>query len=111
MFAGEGAVYSFVVRTHPEGQWIMPEPRPSSPSGSPTPEELRNALKAFKRRLKLTRLDDESSYARGPLSGGKSSGIVAIMPPHQYARAVWDELVAQGRLKYAGQGMYQLANS
>ena len=86
----------------------MPEPEPSPTSGSPTPEELRNALKAFKKRLKLTRLDDESSLGRGPLSGGKSSGIVAITPPHQYPRAVWDQLVAQGRLKYAGQGMYQL---
>jgi len=45
------------------------------------------------------------------LSGGKSSGIVAITPPHQYRRAVWDQLVAQGRLKYAGQGMYQLVDS
>jgi hypothetical protein len=89
----------------------MPEPEPSSPSGSPTAEELRNALKAFKKRLKLTRLDDESSLGRGPLSGGKSSGIVAITPPHRYPRAVWDQLVAQGRLKYAGQGMYQLADS
>jgi len=89
----------------------MPEPEPSSPSGSPTAEELRNALKAFKKRLKLTRLDDESSLGRGPLSGGKSSGIVAITPPHQYPRAVWDQLVAQGRLKYAGQGMYQLVDS
>jgi hypothetical protein len=86
----------------------MSEPEPSSPSASPTAEELRNALKAFKKRLKLTRLDDESSLGRGPLSGGKSSGIVAITPPHQYPRAVWDQLVAQGRLKYAGQGMYQL---
>ena len=88
----------------------MPELGPSSLAGSPNPEELRNALKAFKKRLKLTRLDDESSLGRGPLSGGKSSGIVAITPPHQYPRAVWDQLVAQGRLKYAGQGMYQLAN-
>jgi len=89
----------------------MPEPEPSPTSGSPTPEELRNALKAFKKRLKLTRLDDESSLGRGPLSGGKSSGIVAITPPHQYPRAVWDQLVAQGRLKYAGQGMYQLVDA
>jgi len=84
----------------------MPDPIPT-PSESPTPDELRHALKAFKKRLKLARLDDES----GPLSGGKASGIVAIMPPNQYPRAVWDALVAQGRLKYAGQGLYQLAGS
>jgi len=89
----------------------MPESQPTPPTGSPTPDELRNALKAFKKRLKLTRLDDESSLGRGPLSSGRSSGVVAITPPHQYPRAVWDQLVAQGRLKYAGQGMYQLIDS
>ena len=89
----------------------MPESQPTPPTGSPTPDELRNALKAFKKRLKLTRLDDESSLGHGPMSSGRSSGVVAITPPHQYPRAVWDQLVAQGRLKYAGQGMYQLADS
>ena len=89
----------------------MPEYEPSTPSGLPAPEELLNALKAFKKRLKLTRLDDESSLGRGPMSSGKSSGIVAITPPHQYPRAVWDALVAQGRLKYAGQGLYQPVDS
>ncbi len=89
----------------------MPEPEPSLPSDSPTPEELRKAMKAFKKRLKLARLDDESSLGRGPMSGGKSSTIVAIMPPNQYSKAVWDALVTRGRLKYAGQGLYQLADS
>ncbi len=89
----------------------MAETDPSSPSDSPTPEELKRAMKAFKKRLKLARLDDESSFSRGPMSSGKSSGIVAIMPPNQYPKAVWDELVARGRLKYAGQGLYQLADS
>ena len=76
--------------------------------GTPDNDTLRDALKAFKKRLKLARLDDESSLGRGPMSSGKSSSIVAITPPHQYPRAVWDALVAQGRLKYAGQGLYQL---
>jgi hypothetical protein len=88
---------------------MVPESEPSTPSDSPTPEVLRRALKAFKKRLKLTRLDDESSLGGGPMSGGKSSSIVAIMPPNQYPKAVWDELVARGRLKYAGQGLYQPA--
>ena len=89
----------------------MPEPEPSLPSDSPTPEELRKAMKAFKKRLKLARLDDESTLGHGPLTGGKSSSIVAVMPPNQYRKAIWDELVARGRLKYAGQGLYQLADS
>ena len=86
----------------------MQESEPSTPQDSPSPEELRKALKAFKKRLKLARLDDESSLGGGAMSSGKSSSIVAVMPPNQYPKAVWDELVAQGRLKYAGQGLYQL---
>lgn len=86
----------------------MSSSEPPSPSDGPTPEELRRAMKAFKKRLKLARLDDESTLGRGPMSGGKHSSIVAIMPPHQYPKAVWDALVEQGRLKYSGQGMYQL---
>lgn len=81
------------------------------PSGNPpSSDELHKALKAFKKRLKLMRLEDESKLGRGPLSGGRPSGLVAITPPHQYPRAVWDDLVNQGKLKYAGQGMYELAN-
>ncbi|MCH7596286.1 MAG: hypothetical protein IID35_06975 [Planctomycetes bacterium] len=82
----------------------MPEPPPDSP----TPEELRKAMKAFKKRLKLTRLDDESSLGHGPMSSGRTSGVVAITPPNQYPRAVWDALVELGRLKYAGQGLYEI---
>ncbi len=89
----------------------MPDLQPSSPSESPTPDELRKALKAFKKRLKLSRLDDESGLGYGPMSSGRSSGIVAVMPPNQYPKAVWDKLVEQGRLKYAGQGLYQLATT
>ena len=89
----------------------MVESTSPTPQDVPTPEEMRDAYKAFKKRLKLSRLDDESSLGRGPLSSGKSSGIVAITPPHQFRRAVWDALVAQGKLKYAGQGLYQLADA
>lgn len=86
----------------------MTDSDPASPSDSPPAEELRKALKAFKKRIKLARLDDESSLGGGPMSGGKSSSIVAVMAPNQYPKAVWDALVAQGRLKYSGQGLYQL---
>jgi hypothetical protein len=73
-----------------------------------TPQYLKQALKAFKKRLKLTRLDEESSLGGGPFSSGRSSGIVAIQPPNQYPREVWEKLVEQGRLRRAGGGMYQL---
>lgn len=80
----------------------------STPAPPIPPEELKRALKAFKKRLKLTRLDEESKVGVGPMSGGRPSSIVAITPPNQYPREVWDALVEQGRLKKASQGQYEL---
>jgi hypothetical protein len=80
---------------------------PSPPAAKPSPEELKAALKAFKKRLKVTQLDADSGFTKSPLSGGRSQ-ILSITPPNQYPRAVWDALVAEGKLKYAGQGMYEL---
>lgn len=59
---------------------------------------LKQALKAFRKRLKITRLDEESRNSRGAFSSGKVSGIVAIKPPNQFPQTVWDELVKQGKL-------------
>ena len=73
-----------------------------------TPAYLKQAMKAFKKRLKLTRLDAESSLGGGPLSGGRDSGIVAIQPPNQYPREVWEKLVELGKLRRVEQGLYQL---
>ena len=78
------------------------------PDDNVTPEVLKRALKAFRKRLKLTRLDHESSLGGGPLSGGRSSRIVAITPPDQYPRKVWETLAEQGRLKKGSQGQYEL---
>jgi hypothetical protein len=80
-----------------------------APQNEMTPEYLKGAMKAFKKRLKLTRLDEESSLGGGPFSKGGDSGIVAIQPPNQYPRAVWDKLVEMGKLHYAGGGLYGLA--
>jgi hypothetical protein len=81
-----------------------------TPAGTPPKEELKAAFKAFRKRLKLTRLDAESTISGGPLSSGRGSGIVAITPPGQFSQAVWDELVRQGKLKRAGGGTYELVN-
>ena len=89
----------------------MTELPPSSSPGSPTPDELRKALAAFKKRLKLTRRDDEAGLGYGPMSSGRASGVVAIMPPNQFSKAVWDKLVEQGRLEYSGHGLYQLVKT
>ena len=80
----------------------------SSAPDPPDKDELKKAYKAFKKRLKFTRLDAESNLNFRPTSTGKDSGIVAIQPPGQFPQAVWDELVRQGRLKPAGHGTYEL---
>lgn len=82
---------------------------PAAPGDKPTPETLKAAFKAFKKRLKLTQLDDASRIGRGPMSSGAGSSIAGITPPNQYPRAVWEELVNQGKLRHAGHGMYSLA--
>jgi hypothetical protein len=82
---------------------------PSEPAGVPNKDDLKAAFKAFKKKLKVTRLDAESQLNYRPTSAGRQSGIVAITPPEQFPQAVWDVLVQQGRLKKAGHGMYELA--
>jgi hypothetical protein len=88
----------------------MSESEPTPPASQP-PEVLNRAFKAFKKRLKLTQLDYDSRIGVGPMSSGSSSAIVAITPPNDYPRAVWDALVEQGRLKRASQGQYELVRS
>jgi hypothetical protein len=71
------------------------------------PYVLKGALIAFKKKIKSMRLDDETSSSRGMFSGGKVSGVVAITPPSQFPREVWEELARQGRL-IENNGCYQL---
>ena len=84
------------------------QPQSSEPLHSK--QELKAAMKAFRKRLKLTCLDDQSRIGVGPMSSGRQSGIVGITPPDQYPSSVWEELARQGRLKYAGNGQYELSD-
>jgi len=86
----------------------MTEQQQQGQGGGITPEVLKSAMKAFKKRLKLTALDADSHLGRGALSGG-STGVFAIQPPSQFPREVWDELCRQGKLRDSGRGMYELA--
>jgi len=87
------------------------QPNPASNDNPAIPnEELKKAYQAFKNRLKLARLEDESRLGHGPMSSVSRSGIMAIQPPSQYPQAVWDELVRQGRLRYVGHGLYEPAS-
>lgn len=77
------------------------------PGGELSPELIKQAMKAFKKRLKLTALDEDSRLGRSPCSAGKQ-GVCAIQPPNQYPPAVWEELCRQGRLRHSGHGLYEL---
>jgi hypothetical protein len=70
-------------------------------------ETLKSALKAFKKRLKLTALDDDSRLGKGAFSGGPQ-GVYAITPPNQFPREVWEELARQGKIRDTGHGLYEL---
>lgn len=87
-----------------------PDPAPGAapaPGAPIPPETLKSAMKAFKKRLKLTRLDHESRLGHGPMSSGKKAEVDAIVPPREFPMAVWAELVAQGKLRNTGQGYLQ----
>lgn len=68
---------------------------------------LKAAMKAFKRRLKLQRLDEESRIdLRDPMSKG-GSAVTAIEPPREWPMAVWAELDRRGALRRVGAGLYE----
>ncbi|MGD0461683.1 MAG: hypothetical protein ABSB74_04260 [Tepidisphaeraceae bacterium] len=73
-----------------------------------TDDQLKKALKAFKKRMKLTRLDDDSKVGHGPLSGGAKSVIVSIQPPSGFGKEIWEELADKGYLKRDTTGFYEL---
>jgi len=81
---------------------------PASPGLNLSPAALKTAYNTFKKRWKLTRLDYDSRIGRSPLSGGGNSAIVGITAPKEFPKAVWEELVKQGRLKHAGSGLYSM---
>ena len=85
----------------------MEENDQQEPSEELSPATLKRALKAFKKRLKLTALDEDSRLGRGPFSGG-ATGTCAIQPPNQYPPEVWEELRKQGRLRSSSHGLYEL---
>jgi len=73
-----------------------------------TDDELKKALRAFKKRMKLTRLDDDSRLGHSPLTGSGKSDIVAIRPPSGFGKEIWEELADKGFLKRDTSGFYEL---
>ncbi len=88
--------------------------QPTTPEGSVTPGgidegQLKHAMHLFKKRLKLTRLDQESKLGgHRPTTSGKVSDATGILPPREIALAVWQELARLGRLNDMGGGFYRL---
>lgn len=77
----------------------------------PTKEEVKRALKAFKKRLKLMKRDDESKLGGGAFTSGRASGIVAIQLPDGFPQEVWEALEKKGRIKRTpGRKTYELIN-
>lgn len=69
---------------------------------------LKRALKAFRRKLKNYRRDDESKLGAKFVTAGRSSGISAITPPKEFPMAVWNRLAELGRLKKSGSGTFEI---
>jgi hypothetical protein len=72
---------------------------------------LKRAMKAFRKRIKLERLDEESTLGGRGLTTGRHSGILGVRPPEQYPHEIWDELVRRGRLKSIGHGLYEATSA
>ena len=78
--------------------------------GSLTKETIKRAMKAFRKRLKLMRLDEESGLGHDAMTRGVKSTIFAIKPPERYPPEVWDELVERGRLRRVQEGLYEIVD-
>ena len=72
-----------------------------------TEEDMKKALKAFRKRLKMQQLEEDSRLGHSPLTGSRNT-IVSIMPPAGFSREVWDELADKGFLKRDVGGSYGL---
>jgi hypothetical protein len=82
---------------------------PGAASAAVSPDEMKKAMRAFRRRLKLVRLDHESRLGVGPMTGGHKADFDAILAPREFPPEVWAALVAAGQLRDAGQGFLMLA--
>jgi hypothetical protein len=73
-----------------------------------TQDDLKKAMKAFKKRLKLTKLDDDSRLGHGPMSSGSKNQVISIQPPAGFGKEIWEELADLGYLKRDGIGFFQV---
>lgn len=83
---------------------------PGAPASAPEPEvtqqEMNDAMRAFRKRIKMIRLDEESKLGGHGMTSGKRSGVTSIEPPREFPRRVWKALTRAGRLIDEGHGFY-----
>lgn len=86
-------------------------PRPASAPGA-APEVpldvMQDALRMFRKRLKLSQLDADSKLGHGPTSGTGQHRIQSMVPPRDFPAAVWEALVRAGKLRREGDGFYSI---
>lgn len=79
-------------------------------AAGPLPEfpasDLDAAMRAFHKRIKVSRLADESRLGGRYTSGGRESNIDAIKPPDGFPDAIWQVLARSGKLKDMGGGFF-----
>ena len=97
--AGLGAILDRL--EHPDA-----EPQEALPEFSH--DDKAAAMKAFRKRLKIMRLSDESRLGGRYTSGGRTSNIDAIEPPDGFKAELWKVLARDGELKDTGGGFYSL---
>ena len=68
---------------------------------------LKRAMKALRKRVKLARLDEESTLGGTGLSSGRESAICGVRPPDQYPQEIWETLLRMGRVRDAGHGLLE----
>ena len=102
-----------IVPVQPEAAAVPVPAAPAATTAATTgpspsdPDVQKQAMIAFKKRLKYTQLEADSKLSRSFLTGGRTT-IAAIQPPNTFKREVWEQLVKDGKLKYDGSGMYRL---
>ena len=74
-----------------------------------TPEELKQALKSFRKRLNAIQREEDSKLGRGPIGHGKET-ITAIQLPPGFSAVIWEELLTLGYIKNDGRGFYCLGD-
>jgi hypothetical protein len=88
---------------------LIRELKEPPPADRPGDDVCHEALKAFRKRLELAILDEESKLGHSPLTKGKdATRITAIVPPKDWPEKVWKELARRCELRYVGHGLYEL---